>query len=88
MTDQPVFAIDRSVLTTRRSLVAMIKFHVATDCTVQIEDTHHLGEDQLLRYQIRLLGDAMQLFDAAGQQIGVFSDIAALVEHAEAVTAK
>ncbi len=87
MTDQPVFAIDRSVLTTRRSLVAMIKFLIATGCTVQIEDTHHLGEDQL-RYQIRLLGDAMQLFDATGRPIGVFSDIVALVEHAEAVTAK
>ena len=28
----------------------------------------------------------MQLFDATGRPIGVFSDIAALVEHAEAVT--
>ncbi len=85
MTDQPIFAIDRAVLATRRALVALVKFHVATGCAVQIEDTHLAGDDQL-RYEIRPLGNALQLIDTAGRQIGVFSDIIALVDHAETIT--
>ena len=45
MTD-PVFAIDRAILATRRALVALIKFHIATGFAVQIEDTHLTGDDQ------------------------------------------
>ena len=82
--DLPVFAIDRAILATRRALVALIKFHIATGFTVQIEDTHFTGDDQL-RYSIRAVGDALQLLDAAGQQIGIFADIAELVAHAENV---
>lgn len=84
MTDQPVFAVDRAVLATRRALVAVVKFHIATGCTVQIEDTHYLGDDRL-RYEIRLLGDAMQLVDASGRQVGIFADLGALLAHAESV---
>ena len=86
MTDQdlPVFAIDRAVLASRRALVALTKFHIATGCTVQIEDTHLTGDDRL-RYEIRLLGDALQLLDVAGQQVGIFADITELVAHAEKV---
>ena len=84
MTDQPVFAIDRAVLATRRALVAVVKFHIATGCTVQIEDTHYLGDDRL-RYEIRLLGDAMQLVDASGRQVGIFADLGTLLAHAESV---
>ncbi len=85
MTDQPIFAIDRAILATRRALVALVKFHIATGFAVQIEDTHLTGDDQL-RYEIRLLGNALQLVDIAGRQIGVFSDIVALVDHAETIT--
>ena len=81
MTD-PVFAIDRAILASRRALVALVKFHIATGFAVQIEDTHLTGDDQL-RYEIRAVGDALQLLDAAGQQIGIFADIAELVAHAE-----
>lgn len=86
MTDQdlPVFAIDRAVLASRRALVALIKFHIATGCTVQIEDTHLTGDDRL-RYEIRLMGNAMQLVDASSRQVGIFADITELVAHAESV---
>ena len=83
--ETPVFAIDRAILASRRALVALVKFHLATGFAVQIEDTHLVGEEQL-RYEIRLVGNALHLVDATGQRIGVFSDIAALVDHAEAVT--
>ncbi len=83
MTD-PVFAIDRAILATRRALVALIKFHIATGFAVQIEDTHFTGDDQL-RYEIRAVGDALQLLDASGRQVGIFADLGALLAHAESV---
>ena len=62
----------------------MVKFHIAPGCTVQIEDTHYFGDDRL-RYAIHLLGNAMQLVDDSGRQIGIFADLGTLLAHPESV---
>ena len=80
----PVFAIDRVPFASRVTLVEVIAYHLKNGAIVQIEDSSRPRSMQLC-YEIRP-GEVFQLFNARGRQIGVFASVAALVDHAEAVT--
>ena len=81
----PVFAIDRVLFESRAALIDAIVDHLENGAIVQIEDSARPRRMQFC-YEIRPDTAAFHLFDAHGRQLGVFASIAALVDHAEAVT--
>ena len=82
----PVFAIDRVLFASRGALVEVIKYHLTNGAIVQIEDSYSRPRSLRLCYEVRPGKAAFYTFGAHGRQIGVFADVAALVDHAEAVT--
>ncbi len=81
----PVFALDRAEFVSRSGLVAAVKFHLSVGSIIQVEDSSRPRAKRFC-YEARPSEAAFRVFDAHGRQIGVFADIAALVDHAEAVT--
>ena len=81
-----VFTIDRAIFRSRPGMVIAIKIYAAGGI-VQVEDSNHPTTDRL-RYEIRPADGTIQLLDATGHQLGTFASIDALVDHAEALTAK
>ena len=81
----PVFAIDRVTFASRAVLAEAIADHLKTGAIVQVENSAR-PRSMRLCYEIRPGEAAIHLFNANGRQIGVFASLAALVDHAEAVT--
>ena len=81
----PVFVVDRTTCLTRLMLVETIACYLEQYAVVQIEDSSR-PRSMRLCYEIRPAEAAIRLFNVQGSQVGVFASVAALVDHAEAVT--
>ena len=69
----------------RPTLIRTVASYVEKGAVVQIEDSKGPRGDRF-RYEIRPAEGAMQIVDDTGRMIGVFADVAALVDHAEVIT--
>ena len=81
----PVFSIDRVLYASRAAMIEVISEHLKNGAIVQIEDSTR-PRSMCLCYEIRPGEAAFRLIGAHGRQMGVFASVAALVDHAEAVT--
>ena len=81
-----IFTVDRAKIPLRADLAETIGNHLGNDEIVQAVDSDWPAGERL-RYTIQWNGGAGHVFDGLGRQLGVFADLDALVEHAEAVTA-
>ena len=81
-----VFTIDRMFLPSRGELAETIAGHLVSGEIIQVEDGAK-PRDERLRYTIQMVGEAGHVFDGRGRPLGVFADLDALVDHAEATTA-
>ena len=80
------FTIDRAGISVRADLAETVSNHLGNEKIVQVEDSRKPPGRQL-RYTIQWTGGAGHVFDGHGRPLGVFADVDALVEHAEAATA-
>ena len=81
----PVFAIDRVIFPSQGAMIKVISDHLTKGAIVQVEDSSR-PRSMRLCYEIRPGAEAFHLFGVHGPQIGVFASLAALVDHAEAMT--
>ena len=82
----PVTSIDRARIPVFADLAETIGNHLGNGDIVPVEDSRKPPGRQL-RYTIQWTGGAGHVFDSHGRPLGVFADLDALVEHAEAATA-
>ena len=80
-----VFHVDRATCLSRLVLVDTITGYLKQYAVVQIEDGSR-PRNMRFCYEVRPSEAALRLCDARGQQVGLFTDVAALVSHAEAMT--
>ena len=66
-------------------LVETIRCYLEQDAVVQIVDSTMPPGDRF-RYGVQVIDGTAHASDAIGRRLGVFADVAALVDHAEAVT--
>ena len=81
-----VFVVDRATFTHRADMINVIAFHLEGGGLVQVEDSSRPAEDCLC-YDVQRIGDATHAFGVGGRRLGVFADVAAMVEHTENATA-
>ena len=82
----PVFIIDRLLLPSRADLTETISNHLGNNEIVQVTDSNW-PDSERLRYTIQWTGGAGHVFDGRGNRLGVFADLDAMIQHAEAATA-
>ena len=80
-----VFVVDRTTCMSRPILVETIRRYLEQDAVVQIVDSTMPPGDRF-RYGVQMIDGTAHASDAIGRRLGVFADVAALVDHAEAVT--
>ena len=66
-------------------LVETIRCYLEQDAVVQIVDSTMPPGDRF-RYGVQVIDGTAHASDAIGRRLGVFADVAALVDHAEAMT--
>ena len=69
----------------RAAMIGVISDHLTNGAIIQVEDSAR-PRSMRLCYEIHPDPEAFHVFNAHGRQIGVFASVAALVDHAEAVT--
>ena len=82
----PIVSLDRATFASCADLAEMIRRHLDAGEIVQVVDLNG-PTGKRLRYSIQWDDHAGHVTDASGRRLGVFADLAALVEHAETFTA-
>ena len=78
----PVLAIDRAAFASQIAMADAIEFYLSMGTIIRVEDSERSSR---LCYEIRPSKSTFQVFDDAGQQVGVFADVDESVDYAEAL---